>query len=521
MNMKINPGNGAVQPLSTITASASPTFHHKRWLRAVSQAAFATWLAILVSLSVCANATEICGPSISGTWTPTGNPYMITCDSTVPAGQTLTIQPGVEVWIFSNVTFTVNGLIQAVGTPSQRIKIGQIGTYWRYKVISVASSAGTHQFDYCDFQNAEVAISTETPTVNCDIKHCSFKDVGTGAAIYGGFNPIYGAPNSTNATRVMNCSFSNCTSQAIFGSATGHLWAGHTMYDVWMKPVINSCTIEKAAYGCRMTTAYANYGPYTTYGHADPQIAGNVFVNVTNAAFFMDNNSGRGGNPVFINNTVVNAATGVSARDPWDTTVQNCIFVGCTIGTMRTGSLSLSVGYNDYFDNATNFVNYPSSWGPPIIQNGNGTPCDVHYNIFQNPLFCETTTYTLSATSPCIDAGNPAGAYLDNCFAAAACQPGALGTVINDMGIYGGPDGCGRVVSPWNPTNFTLAAQRYFGAILNPGVPGHYRIEWSPVVTNGTWTQATNVWLTTLPYIYIDYDSGNVSRRFYRGVLLP
>ena len=91
----------------------------------------------------------------------------------------------------------------------------------------------------------------------------------------------------------------------------------------------------------------------------------------------------------------------------------------------------------------------------------------------------------------------------------------------NDIGIYGGPNGCGWVVPPWNPTNFTLAAQRYFAAILNPGVPGHYRIEWSPVVSGGTWTQATNLWLTTFPYIYIDYDSPNVSRRFYRGVLLP
>ena len=67
------------------------------------------------------SAQTMVSGSISGSWSPSGNPYVVTDNATVPAGQTLTIQPGVTVWIGENVSMTANGLIQAVGTPAQRI----------------------------------------------------------------------------------------------------------------------------------------------------------------------------------------------------------------------------------------------------------------------------------------------------------------------------------------------------------------------------------------------------------------
>ncbi|MFO1500593.1 MAG: hypothetical protein U1G07_19790 [Verrucomicrobiota bacterium] len=59
--------------------------------------------------------TIVCGVVNSATWSPSGNPYIIGCDATVPSGQTLTLLPGVTVWMGSNVTLTVNGSIQSVG----------------------------------------------------------------------------------------------------------------------------------------------------------------------------------------------------------------------------------------------------------------------------------------------------------------------------------------------------------------------------------------------------------------------
>jgi hypothetical protein len=57
------------------------------------------------------------------TWTAAGGPYRITANLIVPAGITLTIQPGTTVYVASGVTIQVNGTgkINAVGTDTQRI----------------------------------------------------------------------------------------------------------------------------------------------------------------------------------------------------------------------------------------------------------------------------------------------------------------------------------------------------------------------------------------------------------------
>jgi parallel beta-helix repeat protein len=65
--------------------------------------------------------TAIPGGSVSGTWTTAGSPYHIEGDITVPTGQTLTIQPGVEVIFQSWYKLTVNGTLLAEGTASNPI----------------------------------------------------------------------------------------------------------------------------------------------------------------------------------------------------------------------------------------------------------------------------------------------------------------------------------------------------------------------------------------------------------------
>ncbi len=55
-------------------------------------------------------------------WSPSGNPYIISDTATVPSGQTLTIQPGVIVWMGQGRSIIGNGVIQALGTSTQRIR---------------------------------------------------------------------------------------------------------------------------------------------------------------------------------------------------------------------------------------------------------------------------------------------------------------------------------------------------------------------------------------------------------------
>lgn len=418
------------------------------------------------------------GTIYNETWTTAGSPYRLVDNCTVPSGYTLTVQPGVLVKIDEGYAMTVNGQILAEGSPTSgwiTFRSTQAGRYWN-KILVQNWTGKDSRFSYCDFTSATNAIYF--------VKDLNY--------------PLMGL-------QVASCAFSNCVGTCVQAD----------LLDSAGKVMIISSRFSASANGFGLHC-------YNYYAGTSVLLANSVFEQISGrAAWFF---AGYGGPqaPMLLNNVFNNCGVAVYIEDDqYDCSVYNNIIKDSSLAIRTSGSSSRNVYYNCLFNNQTNFVGYPPVYGRIDDVNANGTPADAFMNMTNNPLFCETTNYTLLANSPCIDAGNPAGAYLDNCFAAAACQPGALGTVANDMGIYGGPNDCGWVVPPWNPTNFTLAAQRYFGVILNPGVPGHYRIEWSPVVTNGTWTQATNVWLTTFPYIYIDYDSGNVSKRFYRGVLLP
>ncbi len=426
-------------------------------------------------------------PTASGTWTPAGNPYIIGCDSVVPTGETLTIQPGVIVWVGSNVSLTVNGQIQAVGTPGQRITFGTNDISWRWNTINVRGQGGTNRFDYCDFQNANTALSRGGANRTV-IEYCSFRYDGTGVSItYGwggvdeikycnfqdGVNGITIGGIGYKAPQIMNCTFSNLSTCAIYGEAAGTPEGGL----VYLEPTIRNSLFSGTGFGCHFKSGY---------GNANPQILGNVFRELINSALYVDGPGG--GSPIFINNTVVNVATGVSAQDPWDIKVQDCIFVGNTDAVRRSGANSGAVGYNCFYGNATNFTGYPATYGQILLQNRNGTPCDIIYNIYQNPVFAAFNDFHLQTNSPCIDAGTPDWAYTDMCITNGASQ----GTSFPDLGAYGGPDACNWLDDvPVLPTTLFITKSDNLVWLNWGAVPrSEYQVE---CVTDPV-TSGTNTW---------------------------
>jgi hypothetical protein len=109
-------------------------------------------LMLAMTTGIAGATTEVSGNQ-SGTWTLANSPYVVTGSVNVPAGQTLTIEPGVEVKFNDNQGIGVYGALNADGTSSQKITftsngyIAKIGTC--FYIISYHFSAD-NIFRWCN-----------------------------------------------------------------------------------------------------------------------------------------------------------------------------------------------------------------------------------------------------------------------------------------------------------------------------------------------------------------------------------
>ena len=85
-------------------------------------------------------------------WTAAGGPYQVTATVTVPAGRTLTIEPGTTVFFEPSAGLIVQGRLVAVGSDYERIRFNQIPGQDHWQSISFLNSDQDNRLMYVDVE---------------------------------------------------------------------------------------------------------------------------------------------------------------------------------------------------------------------------------------------------------------------------------------------------------------------------------------------------------------------------------
>ncbi|MCD4701772.1 MAG: right-handed parallel beta-helix repeat-containing protein [Candidatus Aegiribacteria sp.] len=416
-----------------------------------------------------ASADTIPGGNVSGTWIQANSPYYITGNITIPAGQSLIINPGVEVNFLGNYGLTANGILNAVGTAADSILFFPENTSTGWMGISLAaSSAGqTNQLSFCSVSYAGLSQSIHPGALvlsNCyfsnsggvlnwdaiisgstlQITDCVFRDnaSGNGAAL------ILSSP--PDLVEITGCLFEDNQSSgyggAIFISGgsnsidiTDCTFLGNTAVDeggaIFAYDVATTITVENSLFGyneCFGPGSWEGGGGICSWGtdfdlsyclfyENEGTYAGAFNLNhlMGSASVTMDHCTVWGVSPFF---QVFIGSSGSTLS------VSNGIFSHCDCAIYMNSGTVPDVEYTDFFDNGGDIQpagSVPAGFGVLTGTNYNGDPCDVYINIFLDPEFEDPfgDIFYLMVTSPCIDAGDPTFPYDPD------------GT-ITDMGMY-------------------------------------------------------------------------------------
>jgi len=310
--------------------------------------------------------TTVCG-NVSGVWDLTGSPYYVTCDVTVPAGQTLEIQPGVEVLFTGHYKFSVLGDLQAIGTEQDSIVFTRAlpTEASKWAGIKILSATDTCRFKFCAI---EFAHFTHWP----------------------GEDPGGGLFADNTAIRIENCTFRNNFSIEDGGGA----YLQRSPYSIVSNSVFldNSCTGGGGEGGGGLALAWNGFYEVSKCLFAGNsagagQSGGGLAISLVGFYPNHDNSTAYVTNCTFVNNHADGIGGAIQVQG--NGVVRNSICVGNTAGNMNEIGVqigSFSVTFSDIEGG------YP----------GTG-------NFDSDPLFVDAVNgdFNLQAGSPCINTGDP------------------------------------------------------------------------------------------------------------------
>ena len=297
-------------------------------------------------------ATDVCG-DVSGVWDAVGSPYNVTCNIAIPAGQTLEIQPGVQIEFAYNAVLRVYGKLLAIGTETD-------------SVVFFCSTTGTFNGNQ---------ISCWTPDDSTLFAYCVFRDFS---------NHSWGAvAMGTRPFRVNDCTFER--NRASDGGALSAAWDGYgridrcVFIDNQASDQVGTDPGAVLLLGGDRTVSRCLFLRNSTAGYGGALSVGYGSTSLIEHCTFYDNHAGLSGGAIHqhcggtteIRNCIIQENSASSAP---------AIYYDCSGGPVNTSYSDVQGGYP-----------------------GTG-------NIDANPLFIDAPNgdFHLQASSPCINSGDPA-----------------------------------------------------------------------------------------------------------------
>lgn len=384
-------------------------------------------------VEVSISSYTILAGEVTGMLTVEDSPYMVVEDVIVPAGDSLCIEPGVEIRFQWHPLedlrrrIVVRGKLHAVGTPEDTIRfIPEFGDSlleaWR-GILCVGSILDTSKFDYTYFANALYGVVADSQGAVV-IKHSCLDNIGRGIwIIHNSWAAVDSCefceyiPNYSTFVSVNEASATITNCRSVYLEATEH--GSHLSFSHGSHGTVQGCTFIKGR-SC--------YFDHSSFG----EFIGNIVQQLGYGIGFYNGSSGIVANNVVSsgggallgsadsvlvsNNCFYHTETGVQISFlPTEVYVKNNIFLEnhCGVRFLFGPGLFSDLTYNDFFRNDSNMVNCE----------GDST------NIFLDPMFQDTINFHLSLGSPCIDAGDPDPFFNDP------------DSTRNDIGCWGGPWG--------------------------------------------------------------------------------
>lgn len=375
-------------------------------------------------ITVFRSDTVVSGGPVAGTWDLAGSPYILQGDVTVPAGETLVVQPGVVVYAEQDTGLTVYGDLQAVGTADLPILFsgarGDLGGGSGWTGIRFEGSATTSRLEHCTVEFGDrrstyesgggiACVDSELEILHSTLRrNIAYLD---GAAVF----------CSGSSLRIHDCDiFDNHIAGQNSGEGGGVYCessiveiSGSRIHDnsVQTSTFFGATNSRGGGIALRDTDALVArnliYGNYLNHSGTEAESAG--------GGIFID-----GGAPVLRGNTIYgnevhynnHRGGGVYLSSYGAQLTDNIVAgnVGC--GIWVGPSSAVTVAYNDVQGNTEGPFDggyVPAGLGVISQTNHNGDPSDDWFNILLPPQLVapQTGDFRLQPTSPCIDAGDP------------------------------------------------------------------------------------------------------------------